>query len=73
MSVTYDDDEYRRGKRLTTSDKWSQYKDLVSYTHFEEVLARINPFGPFQIFACICILFVTIEWAGWLFPFLYTS
>uniref|UniRef100_A0A915B1W7 Major facilitator superfamily (MFS) profile domain-containing protein n=1 Tax=Parascaris univalens TaxID=6257 RepID=A0A915B1W7_PARUN len=64
MSAAYDDDEYRRGKRLATNDKWSQYKDLVSYTHFEEVLARIKPFGPFQIFACICILFVTIEWAG---------
>ncbi|VDK42256.1 unnamed protein product [Anisakis simplex] len=29
-----------------------------------QVLERVNPFGTFQIFACICILFATIEWAG---------
>lgn len=34
------------------------------FTHFEEVLARINPFGPYQYFTCFCILYASIEWAG---------
>ncbi|KAK0413500.1 hypothetical protein QR680_006842 [Steinernema hermaphroditum] len=39
-------------------------KELATYTHFEEILSRINPFGPYQIFACIFILLAQILWAG---------
>ncbi|GMS80178.1 hypothetical protein PENTCL1PPCAC_2353, partial [Pristionchus entomophagus] len=39
-------------------------KEVVFYTHYEEVLARIRPFGPYQIFCCIVILYASIEWAG---------
>ncbi|TKR88624.1 hypothetical protein L596_012833 [Steinernema carpocapsae] len=39
-------------------------KEIATYTHFEEILSRINPFGPYQIFACIFILLAQIEWAG---------
>ncbi|CAI4225120.1 unnamed protein product [Auanema sp. JU1783] len=38
--------------------------NVVFYTHFEEVLQKINPFGAYQIFAFIVILYASIEWAG---------
>ncbi|KIH61540.1 hypothetical protein ANCDUO_08189 [Ancylostoma duodenale] len=41
--------------------KKKQRKEVVFYTHFEE---KINPFGPYQIFAVIVILYASIEWAG---------
>jgi hypothetical protein len=41
-----------------------QKRHAFVYTHFEEVLSRINPFGPYQYFACFCILYASIEWAG---------
>jgi len=34
------------------------------YKQFEEVLEQINPFGVYQIFACLCIIFAQIEWSG---------
>ncbi|VDL84955.1 unnamed protein product [Nippostrongylus brasiliensis] len=39
-------------------------KEVVYYTHFEEVLQKINPFGAYQIFTIIVILYASIEWAG---------
>ncbi|KAF8383287.1 hypothetical protein PRIPAC_72429 [Pristionchus pacificus] len=39
-------------------------KEVLFYTHYEEVLARVRPFGPYQIFCCIVILYASIEWAG---------
>jgi hypothetical protein len=40
----------------------------IHYAHFEEVLERINPFGTYQIFVCICIVFAQVEWGGqWFF------
>ncbi|XGW14981.1 hypothetical protein V3C99_000902 [Haemonchus contortus] len=39
-------------------------KEVVFYTTFEEVLQKINPFGPYQIFTVIVILYASIEWAG---------
>ncbi|KAJ1350742.1 hypothetical protein KIN20_006617 [Parelaphostrongylus tenuis] len=39
-------------------------KEVVFYTHFEEVLQKINPFGRYQIFTMIVILYASIEWAG---------
>ncbi|KAK6054572.1 hypothetical protein COOONC_07922 [Cooperia oncophora] len=44
--------------------KKQKKKDVVFYTHFEEVLQKINPFGPYQIFTVIVILYASIEWAG---------
>ena len=40
------------------------YEPDHKYKRFEDILAQINPFGAFQIFVCICIIFVQIEWAG---------
>ncbi|KAI1711453.1 sugar transporter domain-containing protein [Ditylenchus destructor] len=34
------------------------------YKHFEDVLEQVNPFGPYQIFVCICIVLANIEWSG---------
>jgi hypothetical protein len=34
------------------------------YKQFEEILDQINPFGVYQIFACLCIVFAQIEWSG---------
>jgi MFS family permease len=39
-------------------------RERTTYDHFEEVLERIKPFGVYQIFACFCIIFAQIEWAG---------
>uniref|UniRef100_A0A0K0DJX3 MFS domain-containing protein n=1 Tax=Angiostrongylus cantonensis TaxID=6313 RepID=A0A0K0DJX3_ANGCA len=39
-------------------------KEVVFYTHFEEVLQKINPFGRYQIFTMVVILYASIEWAG---------
>ncbi|VDM67464.1 unnamed protein product [Strongylus vulgaris] len=44
--------------------KKKEKQEVVFYTHFEEVLQKINPFGPYQIFAVIVILYASIEWAG---------
>ncbi|CAB3398915.1 unnamed protein product [Caenorhabditis bovis] len=38
-------------------------REVVFYTTFEEVLQKIGPFGPFQIFCFIVILYASIEWA----------
>ncbi|PIO63228.1 hypothetical protein TELCIR_15183, partial [Teladorsagia circumcincta] len=43
--------------------KKREKKEVVFYTHFEEVLQKINPFGPYQIFTVIVILYASIEWA----------
>uniref|UniRef100_A0A914WGL5 Major facilitator superfamily (MFS) profile domain-containing protein n=1 Tax=Plectus sambesii TaxID=2011161 RepID=A0A914WGL5_9BILA len=47
-----------------SDDEHDIHKKGFIYTHFEEVLARINPFGPYQYFTCFCILYASIEWAG---------
>jgi hypothetical protein len=39
-------------------------REVVQYKTFEEVLRKIHPFGVYQIFACVCIIFAQIEWAG---------
>ena len=38
----------------------------ISQQHFflVQVLQKINPFGPYQIFCCIVILYASIEWTG---------
>ncbi|GMT10677.1 hypothetical protein PFISCL1PPCAC_1974, partial [Pristionchus fissidentatus] len=48
------------GTHVRTRNK----KEIAFYTHFEELLARIRPFGPYQIFTCIVILYSSILWAG---------
>uniref|UniRef100_A0A7E4UV30 MFS domain-containing protein n=1 Tax=Panagrellus redivivus TaxID=6233 RepID=A0A7E4UV30_PANRE len=35
-----------------------------TYTTFDDVLTNVNPFGVYQIFACFCIVFAQILWAG---------
>ena len=39
-------------------------REARQYEQFEEVLELINPFGVYQIFACVCIVFAQIGWAG---------
>lgn len=53
------------GRRPTFAKKRKEKKDVVFYTNFEEVLQKINAFGPYQIFCFIVILYASIEWAGW--------
>ncbi|MFH4980515.1 hypothetical protein AB6A40_007224 [Gnathostoma spinigerum] len=58
-------DESRSNKIIVDADRPKhRTTSIISYTHFEEVLERINPFGKFQIFACICICIASIHWAG---------
>ncbi|CAJ0582647.1 unnamed protein product, partial [Mesorhabditis spiculigera] len=64
MMSSSDDEEIASPKRQVFATKHKKRKDVVFYTHFEEVLQKINPFGPYQIFCCIVILYASIEWAG---------
>lgn len=50
--------------RPTFAKKRKQKKEVVFYTNFEEVLQKVNAFGPYQIFCFIVILYASIEWAG---------
>ncbi|KAK6758862.1 hypothetical protein RB195_016221 [Necator americanus] len=59
MSVSGDNDS----RTIYALKKKKEKKEVVFYTHFEEVLQKINPFGPYQIFAVIVILYASIEWA----------
>uniref|UniRef100_A0A1I7TYD7 MFS domain-containing protein n=1 Tax=Caenorhabditis tropicalis TaxID=1561998 RepID=A0A1I7TYD7_9PELO len=60
-----DDDESRVIQvRPTFAKKRKEKKEVVFYTNFEEVLQKVNAFGPYQIFCFIVILYASIEWAG---------
>ncbi|ULT87648.1 hypothetical protein L3Y34_007068 [Caenorhabditis briggsae] len=60
-----DDDESRVVQvRPTFAKKRKEKKEVVFYTNFEEVLQKVNAFGPYQIFCFIVILYASIEWAG---------
>ncbi|KAF1752657.1 hypothetical protein GCK72_019212 [Caenorhabditis remanei] len=60
-----DDEESRVIQvRPTYAKKRKEKKDVVFYTNFEEVLQKVNAFGPYQIFCFIVILYASIEWAG---------
>ncbi|CAI5451066.1 unnamed protein product [Caenorhabditis angaria] len=63
-----DDEDIQKPKTLVKptygAKKKNKTKDLVFYTNFEEVLQKINPFGAYQIFCFIVILYASIEWAG---------
>ncbi|CAO4378089.1 unnamed protein product [Caenorhabditis nigoni] len=50
--------------RPTFAKKRKEKKEVVFYTNFEEVLQKVNAFGPYQIFCFIVILYASIEWAG---------
>ncbi|CAI2355237.1 unnamed protein product [Caenorhabditis sp. 36 PRJEB53466] len=59
-----DDEDRPIQLRPTYAKKRKEKKDVVFYTTFEEVLQKINAFGPYQIFCFIVILYASIEWAG---------
>lgn len=61
-TVFSENDEY--GRRPTYAKKRKEKKEVVFYTNFEEVLQKVNAFGPYQIFCFIVILYASIEWAG---------
>lgn len=46
------------------SNEKDMRKASIRYGHFEEVLQQVNPFGTYQIFVCICIVFAQVEWGG---------
>ncbi|KAI6221024.1 MFS domain-containing protein [Aphelenchoides fujianensis] len=63
----------RNSRKRSGSQRRSKYhfslkrKKVIEpdqYKQFEEVLDQINPFGVYQIFACLCIVFAQIEWSG---------
>ncbi|PAV64473.1 hypothetical protein WR25_07046 [Diploscapter pachys] len=54
----------KKSVRPVFARKKKPKKEVVFYTSFEEVLEKINPFGPYQIFTAIVILYASIEWAG---------
>lgn len=43
-------------------ERQKQYQE--TYSQFEQILIKIKPFGLYQMFACFCIIFAEIEWAG---------
>ncbi|VDO59983.1 unnamed protein product [Heligmosomoides polygyrus] len=59
-----DSDAGDNERTIYATKKKREKKDVVFYTHFEEVLQKINPFGPYQIFTVVVILYASIEWAG---------
>lgn len=46
------------------NQKQQHFAGKVQFRQFGAVLAKIKPFGAYQIFVCICILFAQIEWNG---------
>lgn len=54
----------KKSVRPVFARKKKPKKEVLFYTSFEEVLEKINPFGPYQIFTAIVIVYASIEWAG---------
>jgi len=55
-------------KRLISTQHKNRLQEkqryIETYSQFEDILLKIKPFGVYQIFACFCIIFAQIEWAG---------
>ncbi|CAD6186698.1 unnamed protein product [Caenorhabditis auriculariae] len=59
-----DDENHVPPVRRVYAPKKKTKNEVVFYTNFEEVLEKVNPFGLYQIFCFIVILYASIEWAG---------